>query len=111
LARSKKWYEKNQLVIYKSRAQKRNLEWSLTDEQANALFSEPCMYCGGPGGGIDRMDNTRGYTLDNCQPCCKTCNFMKLKMGAEEFVEQAVRIAICFYKKTQEAEWSTTLNA
>jgi len=110
-AYQKQYRKQNRLSKYKKGAKLRNLEWLLTDEDALELFSEPCAYCGDSGGGIDRMDNTKGYTPDNCRPCCKTCNFMKLKMGVEEFVEQSVRIAICFYKKTQEAEWSTTLNA
>jgi hypothetical protein len=26
---------------------------------------------------LDRKDNTKGYSKDNCVPCCKRCNFSK----------------------------------
>jgi 5-methylcytosine-specific restriction endonuclease McrA len=28
--------------------------------------------------GIDRVDNSIGYTPDNCVPCCTQCNRIKL---------------------------------
>jgi hypothetical protein len=28
---------------------------------------------------LDRKDTLKGYSLDNCVPCCKTCNAMKSK--------------------------------
>ncbi|MFJ5625297.1 hypothetical protein ACIQD3_21940 [Peribacillus loiseleuriae] len=37
--------------------------------------------------GIDRLDNAKGYTLDNVVPCCKTCNYMKGSYSLERFVE------------------------
>jgi hypothetical protein len=35
--------------------------------------------------GIDRLDNNRGYTMDNCVPCCKKCNTMKTNMSLDDF--------------------------
>lgn len=80
------------LSEYKRGANKRGHEWALTDEQAYKLFSEPCFYCGDPGGGIDRFDNSQGYTAENSVPCCKTHNFMKGTMDGEEFIAQAMKI-------------------
>lgn len=38
--------------------------------------------------GIDRVDNSVGYVLSNCVPCCSTCNRMKGTMSSEEFKEK-----------------------
>lgn len=37
--------------------------------------------------GIDRVDNLKGYTLDNCVPCCKNCNRMKANLTKEDFLQ------------------------
>jgi hypothetical protein len=38
----------------------------------------PCIYCGllirATGSGLDRIDNSKDYTIDNVNPCCGTCN-------------------------------------
>jgi 5-methylcytosine-specific restriction endonuclease McrA len=66
----------------------------------------PCHYCGLPPytvshrkkdqafvyTGIDRVDNEKGYTPDNVVPCCGVCNFMKGKLGLEQFLAQIKRI-------------------
>ena len=38
---------------------------------------KPCKYCGTQGYGLigcNRLDNTKGHTQDNVEPCCKSCN-------------------------------------
>lgn len=66
----------------KNKAKKRGIEWTITKEDFNKLKTLPCHYCGDEiittGSGLDRMDNTRGYHLDNVVPCCNICNTMKL---------------------------------
>ena len=44
--------------------------------------------------GIDRKDNTLGYTLENSVPCCPTCNFAKRGLSVIEFIEWARRVYI-----------------
>lgn len=88
---------------YKKNALKRNYEFKLTKEEFKILVTQPCFYCGrektqekrdkqNNGSfkytGIDRYDNSKGYTTDNCVPCCKTCNMMKGTMTAIEFKEK-----------------------
>jgi len=45
------------------------------------IISMPCEYCGGSlpkaGYGLDRKDNSLGYTSENSVPCCTRCNTMK----------------------------------
>jgi hypothetical protein len=43
--------------------------------------------------GIDRRDNSKGYTIDNCVPCCIKCNIGKMNGSAEEFVEHCKKVA------------------
>ena len=35
--------------------------------------------------GIDRIDSSKDYTLDNCNPCCQICNIAKRNMPLEKF--------------------------
>jgi hypothetical protein len=35
--------------------------------------------------GIDRVDSSRGYVLDNVVPCCKACNIAKHNSSYEQF--------------------------
>lgn len=84
----------------KRAAPDRGYRWALTDEQAFALFGQPCHYCGAIGAnhstnpnasgsfrynGIDRVDNSLGYTPENCVAACKHCNVAKRSMTVLEF--------------------------
>lgn len=84
---------------YKSAAQRRGLEWELTEEQFLDYTHKNCFYCGsspstetnyGANGevvynGIDRVDNSLGYTQDNCVSCCKDCNYLKGSFSLIDF--------------------------
>jgi len=43
--------------------------------------------------GIDRIDSSVGYTIENCVPCCSMCNLMKLDYSPEQFLNQVKKIA------------------
>ena len=43
--------------------------------------------------GIDRVDNSVGYTIDNCVSCCGMCNFMKRSYNQLDFINQAIKIS------------------
>lgn len=47
---------------------------NLTRDFVIIALTKPCVYCGYPSTGLDRLDNTKGHTEDNCVPCCKECN-------------------------------------
>lgn len=90
---------------YRCSARDEKREFALTKPEVRELVKQSCHYCGiAPTqairawharevfiyNGIDRKDNSRGYEMDNCLPCCSRCNFMKRAMGYDEFIE-AVR--------------------
>lgn len=98
------------IAKYKSSAKKRNLTWSISGRQFDIVTSQNCFYCGVEPkqvcrasqssrqtsqvtyNGIDRVDNSRGYEVDNVVPCCKVCNRAKDIHSAEEFIAWAQRV-------------------
>ena len=59
------------------------------------LIYADCYYCGkfpNKVNGIDRVNNSVGYTYDNCVPCCKRCNYLKNKTTQEEFAQWVIDI-------------------
>lgn len=58
-------------------ARSRGIRWALSAAQAQAIVAQPCRYCGGPGGTIDRIDSSGDYSPENVAPACHTCNSMK----------------------------------
>ena len=85
---------KGRLLSYKKAANKRGVDWLLTDEEFKSFWQLPCAYCGIPIEtiGIDREDNNKGYVLDNCLSCCSTCNTMKMVLFKEEFIKKIKQI-------------------
>lgn len=60
--------------------------------EARPLMLSSCSYCGGPGGGLDRTDNSKGHVSGNCVPACATCNLVLLDMpvGMKELFSPAL---------------------
>lgn len=92
---------------YKRSAKARNKPFELTEEQFKALTKQNCHYCGSEPikkykegrftsdyvyNGIDRVDNSLGYTVDNSVACCGDCNFMKHMATKEEFLSHVNKI-------------------
>lgn len=85
-------------------AKSRGLEFTLTDDELDTLFSGKCFYCDSPPSnkiraktphgplqvfvynGIDRVDNKRGYVIDNVVSACNICNRAKGDMSQQEFM-------------------------
>lgn len=94
--------------VYKRHAIKRNLEFSLTKEEFKILTKQNCQYCGTKPSqsykqtkdtngsyiynGVDRVNNFKGYILDNCVSCCGKCNKMKNAASLDEFIEHVNKI-------------------
>ena len=103
---------------YKANAEKRNLEFCLQKSDFEKIIKENCFYCGSSPfkivklsrkkknrsnylyNGIDRIDNSRGYILDNVVSCCETCNRMKMAMKKEDFIYKVEQIYNHSIKKT-----------
>lgn len=56
--------------------------------QSRSSLSLPYIY-----NGIDRRNNSEGYTPENCCSCCWPCNKAKLAMGDSEFMHWIDRLA------------------
>jgi hypothetical protein len=66
------------------------------------LLSLPCAYCGEvQATGLDRIDSSIGYLMDNVVPACSTCNKMKNDMTLTEFKAWTRRI----YNKWKDFEF------
>jgi hypothetical protein len=82
-------------------------EGDITFDKFLELSQQPCHYCGSapsnkvnkiPKGrnnyndywftynGLDRIDSSKSHTIDNCVPCCFTCNTAKSDMTVNEFI-------------------------
>lgn len=91
---------------YRYAARNRALAWHLSDSEFTNLISGTCYYCGLPPSnklngykktllysGIDRVNNTIGYTMQNCVSCCAMCNFSKRHRCVADFESWILRAA------------------
>lgn len=88
----------------KSNAKTRKISVSLTSSDVERLIFNNCFYCGAnpeprkvrglniKSNGIDRVDSSLGYEIENCVTCCKQCNLAKLSYSQEEFLEWINRV-------------------
>jgi hypothetical protein len=82
---------------YQRSAAKRKYVFELSVEQFKILITQPCVYCDyhkeGEANGIDRVDNNKGYTVENSRSCCEMCNHMKYAYDTEYFLTKVCHIA------------------
>lgn len=57
------------------------------------LLSMPCFYCGNASTGLDRVDSSGCYDIDNVVQCCKSCNSMKGDLKQSEFMRHMHKIS------------------
>lgn len=80
-------------ITYKESAEKRKLIFNLNIEQFYSILKNTCTYCGAKEKiGIDRVNNKIGYIIENCAPCCGTCNFIKKCMTIEQLKEHITKM-------------------
>lgn len=99
---------KRAYAVYVRNARYRNYEFEISLEQFLELSQKECYYCGaGPSNisrnqsnngdyiynGLDRMDNSKGYLIDNVVPCCFTCNIAKAGKSISDFLAWIHRTA------------------
>lgn len=82
---------------YINSAFKRGYAMDLQFDDFKELVQKPCYYCNtykdDELNGIDRIDNTKGYTKENAVACCGVCNRMKLNYHPLFFVEKCKLIS------------------
>lgn len=86
---------------YKREAIARGLSFEIAKEVFNEIINQNCYYCGSKPNqilykkgmqipfiynGIDRVDNSIGYKIDNIVPACKFCNMAKGRNTLKEFL-------------------------
>ena len=98
----------NRQAKYKSR------EFNLSFDDFKIIVTSVCNYCGSDGDiksrtnyknrkfsrkfcGIDRIDSSKGYTIDNVVPCCFLCNRMKSNIDLSIFLQHIKDIYIYNY--------------
>lgn len=101
---------------YIRNAMVRKLPFNLTDDEIKILTKGNCFYCNSEPNlisinnasgyknkeilkyseyiynGIDRVDNTLGYSITNSVSCCENCNRMKLDLTRDEFLTHIKKI-------------------
>lgn len=97
---------------YVKKSKVRDIDFSLSLEDAAELFTKPCFYCGNSPNncrvrqsgtqvfyqGLDRVNNEIGYQKDNIVPCCKYCNSFKMERSQDEFFKHVEKI---YFNKVQ----------
>jgi hypothetical protein len=68
---------------------------SLKDEKESGIF----IY-----NGLDRVDNNKVHTKENCVPCCKYCNYAKSDLTLKEFKEWVIAAYNGFIKSNKYCE-------
>jgi hypothetical protein len=81
---------------YKYSSELKQLIFEFTKEDFIRIVKLPCNYCGiiqeKGFNGIDRIDSTIGYIIDNCVSCCAMCNFMKGCLNKHIFIKRVEHI-------------------
>jgi len=101
---------------YGRNAKSRSLSFELSFDEFFTLSQKNCHYCGvEPSNfskckshykkeftynGIDRVDNSLGYVLENCVPCCKICNSAKSNLTEGQFQQWIDRLVAFQYPTT-----------
>lgn len=80
---------------YMNRANKKGIPFELSVDEFNIICRGLCVYCGTSSRiGVDRINSSDGYTIDNSQPCCGTCNIMKFTLSEEAFLKHLRTIGL-----------------
>ena len=93
-------------TTYQKGAFLRNIPFELTEEEFKKIAQQNCYYCDSKPmprssrklngefiyTGIDRLNSEKGYTNENCVPCCKVCNYAKRDVLVDNFLKWIVTV-------------------
>jgi len=90
---------------YIKEAERRKIEFQLTKEWFCDIIKKNCHYCGEINeekkfNGIDRIDSTNGYFMENCVSCCSLCNYLKHKSSVDIFLKRVHHI-VCYINENK----------
>lgn len=86
---------------YRKDADRRGHDFNISEDDFLRIASAPCAYCKRTEvseyapkrtngsfkyTGVDRIDSSLGYSINNCQPCCVDCNRAKWQLSEDEFL-------------------------
>lgn len=89
----KKWSHTphGRFLVAKKIAKAHKRSWTIAEDDFTKLIVLPCHYCKRihfeSGIGLDRIDNSLGYTSSNVLPCCGTCNRIRCHLLTVEEME------------------------
>lgn len=99
IARNEDSSKKQLYRIYKSSAKNRSYSFDINYEDFINIVQQNCFYCGERPkqicksrtkrfmyNGIDRVNNNKGYFINNVVPCCKKCNRAKWQRKKKDFM-------------------------
>lgn len=70
--------ELHRMMFYIETDKKKGLDSDIDIDWCKVEMRKPCTYCGmthsSGVNGLDRIDNSKGHTKENCVPCCRECN-------------------------------------
>ncbi len=111
IAKKKLWVEKGHdhsiSAFNKIYSRYKNKGLKIEKEIFKKMIVKNCFYCASPPSsssysttkegvfiynGLDRVDNTRGYELENIVTCCIICNQSKLNRTLDQFKEWIKRV-------------------
>jgi len=94
----------NRWSFAKKENKRRNFEFLIPLEEYILLISKKCFYCNDKIGcvsketgiGLDRINNKKGYTLNNVVPCCGDCNYHRQDTWTVEEAKIAINAVLQF---------------
>ena len=89
---------KDKAVTRKIKFEKNPIKYELMTN----LLNENCYYCDKKKAwGLDRIDNTKGYLLDNVLPCCGGCNVSRHTQYTVQEFKVMIQALLKFRKKNK----------
>lgn len=89
----------------KASAKQRGKSFLLTLEEYKTIRQRPCYYCNdllknekNRGIGLDRLDNNRGYEIDNVVACCGSCNQIRSDQLSISEMKEVAKLLVSLRK-------------
>jgi len=91
---------KGRYTSYKGNAKTRNISLEITFEEFMTFWQKLCHYCkyNIDTIGLDRIDNSKGYSLDNVVSCCHECNWTRNDIWTHKEMETIIGPAVAKVK-------------